>query len=169
MKLPEGIVWFGNPEPWVFLPGLLIGGLIGLGLGWIFFLSSPTLASIRVLLFWLSTIVGFGAMFAVFVRTQVIRVGIGGDRILVKKLSGTLFIQREDVASISLNPPVGTVADAIKWWGRTSNLRIEFRDDTKPPIQLNNIPDGVKLRVARALNPERYPGDPLEPARTPGG
>ena len=29
-------------------------------------------------------------------------------------------------------------------------------------IQLHSLPDGVKLRVARALDPARNPGDPFE-------
>ena len=103
-------------------------------------------------------------LMAIIAPVSVLKVGISPGRVAIKRLFTTLVIDRRQVMRVALVPPIDDVTRKTPWWrGSVSGLSIEYKDRRKKPTVLNNIsPEGLKLRVARTLNPENYAGDPLE-------
>jgi len=81
-------------------------------------------------------------------------------------MHGVLYrgiVSAQDVERIELDPPVRTLS--LEWRiGETSSALIIYRRG-KPYVNCNAMPNGLKLRIANALQPENF-ALPSE-ARTP--
>ncbi len=93
----------------------------------------------------------------------VVRVGVSNGCVVLRKLFSSKTVLREEVARVEVDPPVSDVDAGISWSERTGFIRVSFLDG-RPPIYDTNVTPGLKLRIARALDPNRFSGEPLEGA-----
>jgi len=147
------VKWFRTVDHYWFLA---VGGgwAIGVAVAWWAFPWGP------------SILVGGAALslaliVAVLSGETVMRVGLTRDEVVLRRPFWSLIVRTSEVESLVLDPPVQTVGEGVAWWRRGSRLEIRV-SGRKKPLVLSNLPEGLKLRVARVLDHVRHPGDPFE-------
>jgi hypothetical protein len=68
------------------------------------------------------------------------------------------------VKRITIDPPVYSDSLEQRYWGEIDSICwIELKDGSKVRVVL--IPNGLKLRIARVLDPKNYPPEDFESAK----
>ena len=96
-----------------------------------------------------------------FVRHLFVTVGIGRDEVILKRLLGRMTLRRDEVERIVLSRKI--LSDDTKhvdWWGFTPRMTVKLRDGREKNLTM--IQDGIKLRMARVLDPENHPTNAVE-------
>lgn len=96
-----------------------------------------------------------------FVRHLYVTVGIGRDEVILKRLLGRMTLRRDEVERIVLSRKI--LSDDTKhvdWWGFTPRMTVKLRDGREKNLTM--IQDGIKLRMARVLDPENHPTNAVE-------
>jgi hypothetical protein len=149
------IAWIRNP-PGVLLVlllpvGILAGTLIALP-GFLEFFPLPVA---------LIPVVAGIALGAAALRTWVfLEVGLGEDTVILKGILRKEVLCPLKVAQVTLDPPVTSDDLSVDWWGKKrgeldSLCTIRTREGRE--IRLVAMPNGLKLRIARILDPEHFP------------
>lgn len=157
------LTWFPNPGHYV-----AVGLTAAVILGWLALLTVappvqtasipnvPLVADARFLGFAsvLASLPSFVAM------TTTVRVGIGRDAMIFDQVHGRFRVPRSSRARVRFDATGVTVTSPLALQ-RRRRFRIDLEGNEALPLGIA-LPDGLRLRVARALDPEHFAGDPLE-------
>ena|SRR2546428_2137836 len=82
-------------------------------------------------------------------------VDIRPGRVVLRAPLRKFVVDAVDVERVELDPPVRSLTMKTPAWGRTSKLVIHRRKHN--PIDASVMPDGLKMRIANALDPANHP------------
>jgi len=91
----------------------------------------------------------------------ILRVGVGESVVVMESPWLRYVIPRQRVETVEIGTSIKDVRAPIRVFPFTT-FRIVLTGGTPGPPPLGFMPDGLKLRIARALDPKHHPGDPLE-------
>ncbi len=145
---------YPNPYAKTTVVVLLCGGLLsGLYVGWQFLTVYNPLDVVSLLVPAISVWIVF--MLLADLNSFIPWVGIGKTYVMVRLLHKLKRIERRDVLRIVLDPPIESDSLEYRYWTRPSLCTIHFADGKR--FEIMHVPDGIKLRVARVLDPENFP------------
>ena len=150
----DEVEWFPNKPIRVFMIVMVLAMVLGYLVAVILY---PILLTFPL---WFLPVVVLSVLVLVYVtliRHLYVTVGIGRDRVVLKKLLSRVTIARDEVEKVILSRPI--LSDDTKhvdWWGEpTPKMTVILRDGSQ--VDLSAIQDGIKLRIARVLDPENHP------------
>ena len=153
--MPDGSVYYPNPFARVAIVVVLLSAfLVGLlGLPWFLVYYQPSAIPVCLI----PSLLGFSLVFILVLSTVLIfGVEIGPDRVVLRYMFRRKRIEKDHVSRMEIDPPVYSDSLEYRYFGeKDSGCWIHFRDGTK--LGFVGIPNGVKLRIARVLDPENYP------------
>ena len=131
-----------------------VGGVLGVTAAVLLLKPSP-------LYLVLGSLLGFSLALAALGASLLLKVGFTADTIVLRRPFTGRRIHRKEVSHVVLDPPVEDVARGHEWFGKTGRMWVYLKRDGKP-VELHTLMVGLKLRVARVLDPKHFPGNPLE-------
>jgi hypothetical protein len=154
-EMPNGSVQYPNPPARVLLMLFPLAIIIGSAVGIPLFLR--VYEPIAILYCGLPlTLLVSGAMFYQVFRKVAHGITIGRDYVIMDFTFKKRRLTVSEVRSITLDPAVLSDSLTYRYWGELDSIMtIEFKSGEKLVMSL--IPNGVKLRMARVLDPEQYP------------
>lgn len=153
--MPDGSVYYPNPPAWVLLALLPLSGLAGILIALPYAMHVFTPFGVVCIG---STVYVVGLLIILYLTSLrlVTGVEVGHDHVVLKHMFKKRRLTAEDVKKIILNPPVLSDSLKYRYWGELDSvITIEFESGEKLVTSL--FPNGVKLRMARVLDPETYP------------
>jgi len=135
------------------MAGLGVGAPLGITLGGFFF--GWPLWDIVVALVILHPL-----MAALLDRIVVLKAGLAPDRVILRRLFTARVITRDAVSRVVIDPPVSDVKEKLNVSTKTRLLSIRMREGRL--FETTLVSPGLQLRIARVLDPDRYPGDYLD-------
>lgn len=148
-------VWYPNPMAMALLVSLPLCAILGMLIALPYFLH--VFRPIAVVYIGIPvTLIGFLIFLYLVSRGLILGSEIGEDYVLLKYLFKRRRIGTKEVSRVTIDPPVYSDSLNYTWWGeKDSRCWIEFRDGEK--LLATFMPNGVKLRMARVLDPENFP------------
>ncbi len=149
------VMWYANPPAKVFLVVLPIAVVLGSLIGLPYFLhvyGPDALICLGV------PVIVTTWLFLLLVNSRflILTVGIGRSYVILKYLFRTRRVDANSVEEISLKPSIESDSLEYRYWGVPDSVcRIKLTNGSI--VQVSLMPNGVKLRMARVLDPENFP------------
>ena len=100
-------------------------------------------------------LVGFVAAYVGWSFFLFLSVDIRPAHVVLRAPLRRIHVDMSAVERIELNPPVHSLSMDMPWWKPWSKLVIHRKGTY--PIDASAMPDGLKLRIANALDPANFP------------
>lgn len=154
-EMPDGSVYYKNPIARVAIVIVLLSVFLAgsLGLPWFLVYYRP----VAILVCLIPFLLVFSLIFILVLSTVLIfGVEIGQNHVVLRYMFRKTRIETDHVSRVEIDPPVYSDSLEYRYFGeRDSGCWIHFGNGTK--LGFVGIPNGVKLRIARVLDPENYP------------
>ncbi|MFQ6107888.1 MAG: hypothetical protein ACE5QF_09965 [Thermoplasmata archaeon] len=156
--MPDGSVYYPNPPAKVLLALTPLCPIFGALIGIPYFLRVFTPVALIIIGIPLTVIVH--VVFLLLLSTRlVLDSKIGQDYVELRYMFKRKRIHAEEVLGVEISPPVYSDSLEYRYWGEVDSVcTIKLRNQKR--ILLSLIPNGVKLRMARVLDPENFPSWP---------
>jgi hypothetical protein len=110
-------------------------------------------------------LLGFTLIFILVLSTVLIfGVEIGQDSVVLRYMFSRKRMEKDHVSRVEIDPPVHSDSLEYRYFGeKDSGCWIHLRNGAK--LGFVGIPNGVKLRIARVLDPENFPPSTRSPSK----
>ncbi len=100
-------------------------------------------------------LLAFVALYVLWSFFLFLSVDIRPGQVVLRAPLRRIHVVISAVERIELNPPVHSLSMDMPWWKPWSKLVIHRKGTY--PIDASAMPDGLKLRIANALDPTNFP------------
>ena len=101
------------------------------------------------------TVFVFAILYVLWSYWLFMAVEIGPGQVVLRAPFRRIVLVGSEVERIELTPPVTSLDMEIRWWEPWSKLVIHRRG--RASVDASVMPDGLKLRIANALDSASYP------------
>ncbi|MHA1949137.1 MAG: hypothetical protein ACW99G_04745 [Candidatus Thorarchaeota archaeon] len=132
--------WLPNRTTLIMVPAMSFGLVLGVWL-WLLFLPMPPLWACAI-----SWSIGLPALVLVLARIFIFYVGIGPEEIVFVKLYRLIRINRSEIASIDIAPPVDSSDLEVPFW-KIRDRAMTFRLQSGECIEVSPLEGPLAYRV----------------------